>query len=106
MTVILSGRPLDIRKIAEKSQAVLFVWRPGTMGAEAVVLLGVWRRDPIRKTVCEHTMVCGTGACQLLGCKDRTPDGRNESGESHFTEPVYGIPNEPLLIHLDSVSLT
>ena len=49
VTVILSGRPLDIRKIAEKSQAVLFVWRPGTMGAEAVVRLVYGEETPSGK---------------------------------------------------------
>ena len=48
VAVIMSGRPLDIRKIAEKSQAVLLAWRPGTMGAE---LSSVWctekRRLPV-----------------------------------------------------------
>ena len=40
-------------------------------------------------------MGCGTGACQLLGCKDRTPDDGDESGKPLY-EPVYGYPNEPL----------
>ena len=30
--VLFSGRPLDIRQIAEKAQAVLLAWMPGTEG--------------------------------------------------------------------------
>ena len=49
VAVIMSGRPLDIRKIAEKSQAVLLAWRPGTMGAEAVVRLVYGEETPSGK---------------------------------------------------------
>ncbi len=35
--VLFSGRPLDIRRIAEKAQAVLLAWMPGTEGARALV---------------------------------------------------------------------
>ena len=37
VTVVITGRPLDLRRISEKSRAVIMAWRPGTMGAEAVV---------------------------------------------------------------------
>lgn len=35
--VLFNGRPLDIKEISEKANAVLDVWFPGTYGAEAIV---------------------------------------------------------------------
>lgn len=37
VTVLFNQRPLDIRELSAKSKAVLDVWFPGTMGAEAIV---------------------------------------------------------------------
>ena len=41
VTVVISGRPLDLRRISEKSKAVIMAWRPGTMGAEAITDLDI-----------------------------------------------------------------
>ncbi len=49
ITVILTGRPLDLRRISEKSRAVLIVWRPGTLGAEAIVSLIYGMESPSGK---------------------------------------------------------
>lgn len=35
--VMFAGRPLDIKDISEKAAAVLYMWYPGTYGAEAIV---------------------------------------------------------------------
>ena len=37
VTVVIAGRPLDLRRISEKSKAVIMAWRPGTKGAEAII---------------------------------------------------------------------
>lgn len=37
VTVVFSGRPLDLREISEKSMAVLEVWLPGTEGGNAIL---------------------------------------------------------------------
>lgn len=36
VTVLFTGRPLEIQEIAELSRAVLVVWRPGTEGGNAI----------------------------------------------------------------------
>ncbi|WP_072974285.1 glycoside hydrolase family 3 protein [Flavobacterium saccharophilum] len=36
VSVIVSGRPYVLKKLAEKSDALLQAWMPGTMGGEAV----------------------------------------------------------------------
>lgn len=35
--VLFAGRPLEIKDISQKSKALLYVWFPGTYGAEAIV---------------------------------------------------------------------
>ena len=49
VTVVITGRPLDLRRISEKSRAVIMAWRPGTMGAEAVVDIVYGRTNPSGK---------------------------------------------------------
>ncbi len=66
------------------------------MGAEAVVRLVYGGRDPPSgETVCVSIPWCKQVPVSYWD-ESRTPDGRNESGESLF-EPVYGYSNEPLL---------
>ncbi|MFQ9393074.1 MAG: glycoside hydrolase family 3 C-terminal domain-containing protein [Lachnospiraceae bacterium] len=36
VTVLFSGRPLDLREVSAKSKALLEVWMPGTEGAAAI----------------------------------------------------------------------
>ena len=95
VTVILSGRPLDIRKIAEKSQAVLFVWRPGTMGAEAVVRLVYGEETPSGKLSVSIPWCVGQVPVSYWDVK--TGHRMVETNpENRFTSRYMDIPNEPL----------
>lgn len=95
VTVILSGRPLDIRKIAEKSQAVLFVWRPGTMGAEAVVRLVYGEETPSGKLSVSVPWCVGQVPVSYWDVK--TGHRMVETNpENRFTSRYMDIPNEPL----------
>lgn len=95
ITVILTGRPLDLRKISEKSRAVLIAWRPGTMGAEAIVSLIYGMQSPSGKLSVSIPWCVGqvpisywdmtTG--HLISKSD--PDNR-------FVSRYMDIPNTPL----------
>ena len=49
VTVVIAGRPLDLRRISERSKAVIMAWRPGTMGAEAIIDIVYGRINPSGK---------------------------------------------------------
>lgn len=95
VAVIMSGRPLDIRKIAEKSQAVLLAWRPGTMGAEAVVRLVYGEETPSGKL--SVSIPWGVGQVPVSYWDVKTGHRMTETNpENRFTSRYMDIPNEPL----------
>lgn len=95
ITVILSGRPLDLRKISEKSKAVFMAWRPGTMGAEAVVSLIYGMENPSGKLSVSIPWCVGQVPVSYWDMKtghlfsEKNPDNR-------FTSRYMDIPNTPL----------
>ena len=46
VTVLFSGRPLDLREVSAKSKALLEVWMPGTEGAAAIAELLFGEQTP------------------------------------------------------------
>lgn len=95
ITVVLSGRPLDLREISEKSKAVLMVWRPGTMGAEAIVSLIYGMESPSGKLSVSIPWCVGQIPVSYWDMKtghlisESNPDNR-------FTSRYMDIPNTPL----------
>ena len=95
VSVILSGRPLDLREIAGKSEAVLMAWRPGTMGAEAMVRL-----------ICGEESPSGKLAAGIPWCVGQVPVSYWDINTGHrmsesdpdnrFTSRYMDIPNTPL----------
>ena len=93
--VLFSGRPLDIREISRKAQAVLQVWMPGTEGARAIidVLSGDYApggKLPMSFPYCVgqvpvHYNEYSTGRPHVEG-KDK----------DRFRSKYLDIPNEPL----------
>ncbi len=93
--VLFSGRPLDIRAISAKAQAVLQVWLPGTEGARAImdVLSGDYAPSgklPMSFPYCVgqvpvHYNEYSTGRPHVEG-KDK----------DRFRSKYLDIPNEPL----------
>lgn len=60
VTILFNGRPLEIKEVAEKSDALLEVWFPGTMGAEAIVDVITGKVNPSRKINNELSTKCRT----------------------------------------------
>jgi beta-glucosidase len=93
--VLFSGRPLDIRRIAEKAQAVLLAWMPGTEGARALVDVLSGRYAPSGKLPMSFPY-----------CAGQVPVHYNEyaTGRPHvpgkdkdrFRSKYLDIPNAPL----------
>lgn len=93
--VLFSGRPLDIRQIAEKAQAVLLAWMPGTEGARALVDVLSGRYAPSGKLPMSFPY-----------CAGQVPVHYNEyaTGRPHvpgkdkdrFRSKYLDIPNAPL----------
>lgn len=95
ITVVLTGRPLDLRAVTEKSRAVLLAWRPGTMGAQAIVSLIYGKKNPSGKL-----------AVSMPYCVGQTPVSYWDMTTGHVMSPqeadnryrsrYMDIPNEPL----------
>ncbi len=95
IVVLFCGRPLDIRKIAEKAKGILVAWLPGTEGAGAItdVLSGDY--SP-----------CGKLPMSFPYCVGQVPVHYNEyaTGRPHvpgkdkdrFRSKYLDIPNTPL----------
>ena len=95
VTVIISGRPLDLRRISEKSKAVIMAWRPGTMGAEGIVDLVYGMINPSGKLAVSIPWCVGQVPISYWDIK--TGHVLTEDNlENRFTSRYMDIPNSPL----------
>ena len=95
VTVVISGRPLDLRRISEKSKAVIMAWRPGTMGAEAITDLVYGITNPSGKLAVSIPWCVGQVPISYWDIKTGhvlTADNL----ENRFTSRYMDIPNTPL----------
>jgi beta-glucosidase len=93
--VLFSGRPLDIRQIAEKAQAVLLAWMPGTEGARALVDVLSGRYSPSGKLPMSFPYCVG----QVPVHYNEYPTGRPHvpgKDKDRFRSKYLDIPNSPL----------
>ncbi len=95
VTVVISGRPLDLRRISEKSKAVIMAWRPGTMGAEGIVDLVYGMINPSGKLAVSIPWCVGQVPISYWDIK--TGHVLTEDNlENRFTSRYMDIPNTPL----------
>ena len=95
VTVVISGRPLDLRRISEKSRAVIMAWRPGTMGAKAITDLVYGITNPSGKLAVSIPWCVGQVPISYWDIKTGhvlTADNL----ENRFTSRYMDIPNTPL----------
>ena len=95
VTVIISGRPLDLRRISEKSKAVIMAWRPGTMGAEGIVDLVYGMINPSGKLAVSIPWCVGQVPISYWDVKTGHILTEDNS-ENRFTSRYMDIPNTPL----------
>lgn len=95
ITVLFAGRPLDIREAVQASDAVLYVWLPGTEGGHGImdVLTGAY--NPSGKLPMSIPVSVG----QLPISYDAYQTGRPKEGckePGAYRSGYLDMPNEPL----------
>ncbi len=92
VTVLLSGRPLTIPKLAEKTSALLAAWFPGTMAGPAVadVLFGDY--NPSAKLPVTFPRSVG----QIPIYYNMKNTGRPMDPNNKYTSKYLDVPNTPL----------
>ena len=95
VTVVIAGRPLDLRRISERSKAVIMAWRPGTMGAEAIIDIVYGRINPSGKLSVSIPWCVGQVPISYWDVKTGHILTEDNS-ENRFTSRYMDIPNTPL----------
>ncbi|MEJ5302317.1 MAG: beta-glucosidase BglX [Bacteroidales bacterium] len=92
VTVLLSGRPLTIPRLAEKTSALLAAWFPGTMAGPAVadVLFGDY--NPSAKLPVTFPRSVG----QIPIYYNMKNTGRPMDPNNKYTSKYLDVPNDPL----------
>ncbi len=96
--VVFAGRPLSLTKLLPYSDAILFMWHPGTMGAAAAAKLLSGEFNPCGKL--SMTMVASTGQIPLYYNTPPLPIRCDENDVGYYGEPYFpsysDIPSVPL----------
>jgi len=94
ISVIFTGRPLDLRKISALSKAVLVVWQPGSEGGSAIVDVLTGKTSPSGKLPMSFPYCVG----QVPVFYNEPETGRRYTpgDENKFLSKYIDIPNDPL----------
>lgn len=96
--VVFAGRPMSLTKLLPYSDAILFMWHPGTMGAAAAAKLLSGEFNPCGKL--SMTMVASTGQIPLYYNTPPLPIRCDENDVGYYGEPYFpsysDIPSVPL----------
>lgn len=95
VVVLFSGRPLDIREISGKAQAVLLVWMPGTEGARAIVDVLSGEYNPSGKLPMSFPYCVGQIPVHYNEYSTGRPHVEGKD-KDRFRSKYLDIPNEPL----------
>lgn len=95
VTLVFSGRPLDLREVSELSEAVLEVWMPGTEGARGIldVLMGAY--NPSGKLPMSFPYCTGQTPIYYNGYATGRPQ-QGKDDPNRCCSRYLDIPNEPL----------
>lgn len=94
VTVVFSGRPLDLRDVKKRSKAVLEAWFPGTEGAAALLDVLYGKVNPSGKV----PMTFPRNVGQLPMCYNELPTGRPNNGDdtNRAMSRYLDVANTPL----------
>jgi beta-glucosidase len=94
VVVLFTGRPLDIREIAQKAKAVLVVWQPGTEGGNAILDVLYGDKNPSGKLAMSFPWC--VGQVPVFYSEMRTGRPYREGMTDRYLSRYLDIPNKPL----------
>lgn len=90
--IVFAGRPLDLTKVVDKVDSILYAWFLGTMSGVALEKLIYGKENPSGKLTMSFPYTVG----QVPIYYNTLNTGRPTDGVTHYTSRYIDIPNEPL----------
>lgn len=90
VAILFNGRPLQVKEIEENVDALLEVWFPGTMGAEAIIEVILGKINPSGKLIMSFPQ--NVGQCPIYYNHYHT--GRPHRKNERFVSRYQDIPTE------------
>lgn len=95
VVVLINGRPLELGEIAEKSDAIIEAWFPGTEGGNAIADIIVGDEYPSGRLTMSFPVTVGQVPVYYNALPTGRPKGMDSNPE-RFTSRYLDIPNMPL----------